>query len=96
MDGKLLILKVELLKKRSMLFLQKQQSLEYHLDYNSSGETHGGDYWKIIKVNVPVVSIYGRIYHGGFKLFNNINNSLVYVYGTLMHQWGSMRKTHQL
>ncbi|EOA0527554.1 RHS repeat-associated core domain-containing protein, partial [Salmonella enterica subsp. enterica serovar Altona] len=76
-------------KTQHVVFVKTTKSGEvYHLDYNPAGKTHGSDYWKVIKPNDPVETVYGRIGHGGFDHYDRIKNSPVYVDGTLMNPWG--------
>ncbi|CAI0742559.1 Uncharacterised protein [Serratia rubidaea] len=75
-------------KTQHVVFEKTTKSGEvYHLDYNPSGKTHNGDYWKVIKSNDPVESVYGRIGHGNFERYNRIKNPPVYVDGVLMNPW---------
>ena len=76
-------------KTQHVIFEKTTKSGEvYHLDYNPSGKTHNSDYWKVIKPNDPVETVYGRIGHGGFERYDKIKNFPVYVDGVLMNPWG--------
>ncbi|KFW98542.1 hypothetical protein KP22_21290 [Pectobacterium betavasculorum] len=62
----------------------------YKLDYHPGGSgsqknIHGNDYWKVYRdVNGKDV-VYGRIGHGGFKNYDLITDSPVYINGVLMN-----------
>ncbi|MFP1860119.1 RHS repeat-associated core domain-containing protein, partial [Lonsdalea quercina] len=62
----------------------------YKLDYHPGGSStqpniHGNDYWKVYRdVNGKDV-VYGRIGHGGFKNYDLITDSPVYIDGVLMN-----------
>ncbi|HGY4645178.1 TPA: RHS repeat-associated core domain-containing protein, partial [Providencia stuartii] len=75
-------------KTQHVVFEKTTKSGEvYHLDYNPSGKTHNSDYWKVIKPNDPVESVYGRIGYGKFNNYDRIKNSPVYIDGSLMNPW---------
>ncbi|OAI59997.1 membrane protein [Ralstonia solanacearum] len=67
-----------------------KSGVTYKLDYHPGGSPtqqniHGNDYWKVYKVVSGEDVVFGRIGHDGFKNYDLIKDSPVYVDGVLVN-----------